>query len=346
MGQPNFAPSRETAQPDHLAAVEEERNLQFIYCAPTAPDRPLFESRDLSSVGWLVFGPLLVLTIPGSWYARAARFLASLKRKSRAKVAAKATFIGGIPQREAEAAIFDLYAARMRSYLHLFRALLKGKHVDVACHGLEHLKAACARGRGAVLWIGDFMEAPIATKIAFASAGYRLSHLSRPEHGFSKSRFGIAVLNPVRTRYEDRFLHRRIMFDRLSPQLAHAAILRRLEENGVVSIMASAHEGRSLAEVRFLGGRLRLATGALRLAKLAGCPVLPVFTIPGKRPGSYDVIIEPPLRRQEDSALQPALAAGVADFTSRLEGYVRQWPAAWVGWRRSNLLPPKTDARS
>ncbi len=313
---------------------------------PAPVQRPFFESTDLAYLGWMIMGPILVAVIPESRYAGAARLLARLSRKGQTKAGAAAITIGGIPEEQSATAIGDLFAGRYQAYLRLFRGLIFRKHMRVAVRGLDHLTAALAAQRGVILWIADFIEAPTATKIGFAQAGYPLSHLSRPEHGFSKSRFGIAVLNPVRTKYEDQFLRERIMFDRNAPHAARDAILRRLEENGVVSVMASAHEGRYLADVRFLRGRLRLATGPLRFAAIAGCPVLPVFTLPGPREGSHEVVVEPPLRRPEDNHEPAALAASVADFTSRLERYVRNHPAAWAGWRRSNLLAAASDGRT
>lgn len=321
----------------HTTILNDRRDIRLVYRPSAQLHRLRFASKDLLYLAWMVLGPLLVLLLPSSGYAGVARMFARLNCRGRAKAATAAAAIAGIPAERAAAAMLDLFAGRYVTYLRLFRALIFNRHIDVTLSGLEHLEAALAPGRGAVLWIADFIEAPTASKIGFARAGHPLSHLSRPEHGFSKSRFGIAVLNPVRTRYEDRFLHERIMYDRRAPGSAHRAILRRLKDNGVVSVMASAHEGRALADVRFLAGHLRLATGPLRLARAAGCAVLPVFTLPGPRAGDFELIVEAPLQFPQDGGRDDAIAAAVIDFTSRLERYVAQWPMAWVGWRRSNL---------
>ncbi len=42
--------------------------------------------------------------------------------------------------------------------------------------------------------------------MAFHRAGLAVSHLSRASHGFSGSRLGVRVLNPIHTKVEDRYL--------------------------------------------------------------------------------------------------------------------------------------------
>lgn len=49
------------------------------------------------------------------------------------------------------------------------------------------------------------------TKRTLAEAGYAVHHLSSYIHGFSiRSRLGEALLNPIRTRVEDRYLAERV----------------------------------------------------------------------------------------------------------------------------------------
>jgi hypothetical protein len=320
-----------------------EREVRLFYRDPAPLARPLLKGADTGQLGWLLLCALIAAIVPKSGFATVMRAFARLKCKERAKVATKAIAIGGLAPRLAKACIIELFAGRIETYLHLFRALIWRRDIEVNCRGLEHLNAALTGARGAVLWIADFTEAPTATKIGFFRAGNPLAHLSRPEHGFSKSRFGIACLNPLRTRYEDRFLHQRIMFDRQRPQLAETAILLRLGDNGVVSVMASAYEGRAFADVEIYSGWLRLATGPLRLARKAGCPILPVFTVPGDAACSYEVIVERQLSSASNDDERAILRGYVVDFAERLESYVGRWPAAWVGWRRSNLAIERGD---
>lgn len=321
----------------------EKSKVRLIYRDPAPISRPLLKGTDMAQVGWLVVSSVVASVLPKSALDTAARALRRLKHKEQAEVMTKSMAIGSLKSEQGRACSLELSAKRIETYLNLFRGLIWHRDIEVDCVGLVHLNAALAGGRGAVLWIADFAEAPTASKIGFFNAGHPLAHLSRPEHGFSKSRFGIACLNPFRTRYEDRFLKQRILYDRQKPQLAEEAILLRLAENGVVSVMASAHEGRVFADVKFLNGWLRLATGAIRFARKAGCPVLPVFTVPADRACSYRVIVERPLSSAEDSDEDAIRRGFVLDFSERLESYVRRWPGAWVGWRRPNLTISHQD---
>src|SRR5262245_24584440 len=61
----------------------------------------------------------------------------------------------------------------------------------VVLDGEEHLKAALAQGKGAILWIAPFVFYSGVTKMALHAKGYTVSHLSSPLHGFSGTRFGI-----------------------------------------------------------------------------------------------------------------------------------------------------------
>jgi lauroyl/myristoyl acyltransferase len=205
--------------------------------------------------------------------------------------------------------------------------------------GAAHLDAALAKGRGAVLWVAHFCFHALATKKALRAAGYPVWHLSRPEHGFSKSRLGIALYNGIRTGAEREHLAGRIVFDRERPGAAGIAAMRVLRKNGILSVTAGDWEGQRLATVQLCGGTLDLAVGAPRLARISGATLLPVFTVRGKDEDTIRVIIGPalpvPQRGDADDALQNA-ARG---FARALEHYVRGYPAEWREWKKLRLAP-------
>lgn len=211
------------------------------------------------------------------------------------------------------------------------RSLLRGPAYEVELDGSDVIDAALARGNGVILWVSDFLYARDVAKIALSRAGYRASHLSQPEHGFSDSAFGIRVLNPIRTRFESRYLHERIVYQRSQPGEAVQRLLQRLSENGVVSITATAAEGRNLYEAEFLNGRLRLAPGAPRFGFRTGAPVLPVFVIPDPDAPRFRAVVERPLK-MDKAGEAVAMATAVQDYVGRLSNYVRQWPHLWAGW--------------
>lgn len=238
------------------------------------------------------------------------------------------------PDRQcAEVTARDLLAAVYELRMQNWRAWRPGGwHPKIALDGEHHLVRALARGKGAILWVAHFAFNSNITKIALHRRGYRVSHLSRPEHGFSKTRLGIACLNPVRRVPEDRCVAQRIVFDRRTPQTAMRAMVRALHAGEIVSITAGAWEGSNLAEGALLGGRLALAVGAPRLAALTGAELLPVFSIRDPEVG-FRTIIEPPIALRIESPSEEQCAIAAAEYIRRHEPWVWRFPDQWRGWK-------------
>jgi KDO2-lipid IV(A) lauroyltransferase len=184
--------------------------------------------------------------------------------------------------------------------------------------GREHLNAALAAGRGAILWLGPCIHTTLAVKVAFAAAGYAVSHLSRYQHGRFTSRFGIRVLNGITRRAEDLFLAERIVIGPGQTAVAATrALSKRLRNNGIVSITA----GREGTEVRvpLLNGTLVLANGAAKLALATGAALLPVLSF--RQPdGVFRTIIDAPL--QPDPAHGDAIRSIHTAFAERLTVHI------------------------
>jgi lauroyl/myristoyl acyltransferase len=194
--------------------------------------------------------------------------------------------------------------------------------------GRPHLEAALARGTGAVLWLSDFIYSPIILPRTLAEAGFPLTLLSRPEHGFSVLRFGMRWLNPLWQQVENRWLAERVVIENNDAKPCLARLRRALALNGVVAV-AAVETARRTVDAPFLTGRLRLATGPLHLALTAGAPVLPATAI-RRRNGSYDVVIEPPLDLGDAAA--PRYEAAACAYAQGLEYWVRRYPDQWNGW--------------
>jgi lauroyl/myristoyl acyltransferase len=206
----------------------------------------------------------------------------------------------------------------------------------LACHGLtrhrlqprlegrEHLDRAIAESKGAILWVGPFLFSDLLTKVALHAAGFQVSHLSRYAHGFSGTRFGERVLNPIRTSVERRYLAERLVMGREGSVAALRELSRRLRANRVVSISAigMAHQ---LYQIPFLNGSVQMARGAPSLAIQTGAPLLPVFT--GRDPGgNWVTVIEPPLVRSNAWDRDEAVKRLLLQYAALLEYYVTCWP--------------------
>ena len=199
----------------------------------------------------------------------------------------------------------------------------------VRVHGKEHVAAALALKRGAILWVSRFTYTRLATIIGLSESGIRVYQLHRPGHGFSETPFGIRYLNPIHLKIEARYIAGLITIADDDRGGAYEAMRAHLAANDVVWIGVG-NVARRTVDVPFLGGRVRIATGPLHLARSAGAPILPVFTIRAAD-GSYDVTIEPPLDpgAGEAASYEPAVRA----YTALLERYVLANPEQWVDWQ-------------
>jgi lauroyl/myristoyl acyltransferase len=210
-----------------------------------------------------------------------------------------------------------------------------GWRADVRLEGREHLDRALAAGHGAILWVAPFVFADIVAKRALHEAGVRVHHLSSAGHGFSSTRLGIAVLNPIRTRIEDRYIAERITIP-LDGAVAGAkeVISRCLEANAVVSIVLVPRGARCI-EFPFHAGWLRMALGAASFALRTGAALLPVFSV---RTGSrFVTTIEAALLPSLDLDREEAMRALGRAMANRVAEWVASYPDQFY-WQLDALL--------
>ena len=220
---------------------------------------------------------------------------------------------------------------------------------SVRLHGLDHLRSAVTRGSGTILWVSGFAHNHV-IRMALYRAGFSVCVLSRPEHGFSTSPFGIRWLNPLWTRIDRPFNTERVVIQKNEVALALQLIRQRLETNGIVWIGVGLEARRTL-RVPFLGGTIRLPTGPLHLARISGAALLPVFAIRATD-GTYDVTIEQRLDLNSDTTnsrghadavahLDDYITAPARSYVAMLEPFVIRHPDQWGGWE--TLMVTSTD---
>lgn len=242
---------------------------------------------------------------------------------------------------------------RTEHLIHCFRALFQPTWaVPIRIEGRQYLDQALAEGKGAVIWVGHFCFASLFTKMALYHSDYAVSHISRPEHGVSKSRMGLAVLNRSRCVPENRYLRERIVHDRSSPVDTKARALAALSRNRIVSVTVGAWEGRRVAVGPLLGAEFEVAVGAPSLAFTSGAALLPVFTtrLPD---GDYCVDIKPPISVVVHEAADDYAVKAAEVLLDHLDGTVRTAPEQWRGWKdwlalrrvaRDRLRPAATQS--
>lgn len=197
--------------------------------------------------------------------------------------------------------------------------LLQRRQLKVSMAGRQHIDRAIDAGRGAILWICPTACSDLIAKMGIAQAGFSVAHLSRPQHGFSNSKFGMAMLNRVRTRVEDRFLRERVPIDDQTGKQAVLALRRIIKSNSIVTITVGA-QTKAPQHVALAGGTIPISAGPARLAGITGAPLLPVFAV---RTGDskYEVRVEAPINAGERDMVSTLQC--YADF---LSSYVNRYP--------------------
>lgn len=221
-----------------------------------------------------------------------------------------------------------------------------GWHPRIRLAGEDRLQQALGPGKGAIIWVQPLAFNDVVTKMAFHRAGFRICHLSLYTHGFSHTRYGVRVLNPVRTGVENRFLAERLTMGPEGPFVPGAngpvramqALADRLADGNVVSITVTVGQARKPRLMPFLGGALPTGDGAIRLARRTGSALLPVFTVQ-EADGTFTTTIETALEVPAEGDENDVAEAVLRRYGRLLEGYAMRWPAQFRGWLAGRQFP-------
>ena len=301
--------------------------------APAPPRLRLVSLADGVKAGGLLAMGLIAWLVPESRWSRVCRLLAHALMRVPHGGSGIDELIAGQGFSDGAASIYEAsQAAALESLLQLLRDYRPGGwRPTVTVEGGEHLEEALERGHGAVLWLPLVTGYPFAAKVALYGAGFEVSHLSHPRHGFSETRLGARLLNPIQTRAEDRYLRSRIMLARGSSSEALRESLSRLRANEIVSITAGG-AAQQRATVPFLNGELQIAGGAPALAHATDAALL--FVLPlSEGGGVINVLIEPPVPRRSEETKKQFVERCARLFSARLEEFVRRHPHQWRSWR-------------
>ena len=211
----------------------------------------------------------------------------------------------------------------------------RGPAIDVV--GAEHLEAARAAGRGAVLWESGFFGRRNVAKQALQRAGFAIHQVHDERHragfatDFQRSWLSERVVLPYFAARERRFVDEIIAL----PGSTSLAFTRRLAEvlhrNALLCITADFPQGRRLVTVPLCGEPKRFATGMVSLARACGAPLLPLFCV-RERDGRIRAIVEPPVAIQPDGDRDDGTDAAVRGYASVLERYIRRYPDQYRSW--------------
>lgn len=112
-------------------------------------------------------------------------------------------------------------------------------------------------------------------------------------------------------------------------------IVKSISEGGIVLLMGDGWHSVSFVDADFLGHRLPFTNGPLNLARLAGCPVVPIFSV--GPPNHMRFEFEPAFLVGGGSA-QHDVADKVRWYVSRVEQRMLADVASWQHWMQQDVF--------
>lgn len=230
------------------------------------------------------------------------------------------------------------------NYLDLFRAgALSREEViaSVRCEGAEHLEAAFAAGRGALL-VSAHLGSLDRAGLYLPARGYRCGAIVEPLRppellaivGGQRQRLG-GILVPLDTHVATHT----------------GALLRQNIAIGVIGDWDIAGNGVS---VPFLGSLLRMPAGPALFAIRYRAPIVIVRCL-RDGPDRFALTIEPPFMAEGGGSLEERILATSRRIAAVLERYIRESPDQWVMYHniwndpapdRASTIAPSAGAAS
>jgi KDO2-lipid IV(A) lauroyltransferase len=184
---------------------------------------------------------------------------------------------------------------------------------QVTAEGLEHVDAALARGRGAIMAVPHMGSWDMAGSWA-AAKGYSVSAVAERFPGSlndavvaTRQRFGLNVISLGRS--------------------AVRAITDVLQKNGVVALLCDLEQGPGV-DVRFFGRRAVVPGGPAAIAIKTGAALFPGYVY-GAGPSRYHIHLDPPMSWASTETKESLMQKVVARF----EDFIKERPDQWYAFR-------------
>lgn len=228
----------------------------------------------------------------------------------------------GLPESDPEVAqvarrAFENYCRTLADFL-LLGSLQPGELRErLTSDGREHVNAALAAGRGAILALPHMGSWDFAGALA-GIWGYKIMAVAE--------RFPGSLNEAV---VQTRSIHGL----EVAPldRSAVRAINQTLDRNGLVALLCDLPHGPGL-EVTFFGHRATVPSGPAAIACKRGVPVIPVFC---RRSGAdlYHAHVDPPVEPPERCVGKQAAVELMQRVVKRFEVFIRQYPDQWYAFR-------------
>ena len=218
----------------------------------------------------------------------------------------------------------------------------------VEIRGREHLEAALAAGKGAILCTGHFGSHDSGFSVLHAS-GFPVTSIGRVWYKYTGRPLSrrAAALGPLYFRPVRRYRQRPNIEPRPGRPEVAALAAAALRANEVVTIAIDAppldSDRARTVEVPFLGRRAGLLPGAVALAQMTGAPLLMGFLY---RAADYRHQV---LEISAPVPVEGETATAFGRCAAEVSAAIRRSPAHWEFWGKTGdladlgLIPPQPD---
>lgn len=235
----------------------------------------------------------------------------------------------------------EVFFSEYRTMLHRRRlycmAQLAGWHwrPRIVVEGAEGIRRAVTDGGGALVWCENTGAQTLIGKRALHEAGIEAFQVNAREHGFSRTAFGQAVINPILLGIENRFLKGRLPFGSSDTVQVTKGILETLRANAVVLISANTYHGRRFVQMP-VGDRgfAHLATVPANFAAKGKTTLLAMSTVETVPFREFRVVIRPLAsveRNLKSGERDAAIAEIISAFRDASESVIANFPAQCLG---------------
>jgi Kdo2-lipid IVA lauroyltransferase/acyltransferase len=221
----------------------------------------------------------------------------------------------------------------LRDFLELGFAVESGLdeiRAEIPAGGLEHLRAALAKGKGVIALsahLGNFLL--LGTRLA--AEGYPVNVLiNQPRSG---------KIPELRRRYRAKIGQKTIHAHPRDE--AFRKLVQALRQNEIAIVIADEFRSGSGIYVPFFGRTVIARRGPATLALRTGAAVVPAYLV-RDRTGELQLVIEPELELSRSGKIKADVVANTVTITRWLERTVRSYPEQWnwmtVHWKEEK--PP------
>lgn len=204
--------------------------------------------------------------------------------------------------------------------------------------GVEHLQAALARGRGAILWESNGFGKRLLSKQILHAHGFDLVQVHALGHvggigadPAKASRLQRHFVNPYFDTRLRRFVRHIIYLPGAETLTFTRELLQCLHQNQIICIPIEGHLGQKKITLPFLGQVRGFATGTVNLARMSGAPLLPLFCLPLPE-GGYLLEIGKAIQIGDESPREEHLRAALVQMVNELDARVRAHPEWYRHW--------------